>query len=1054
MHRPLRRRLLTRSLACVAVAAALVVVAGACEPTAVGPPGRATCSTVAPCADGLVCADGFCVEPCTTGSCADGELCDAGSGRCVQCLEDGDCPDGTLCNTFSNQCGAQGGDCDVDEDCDGGARCDPAKGACVACLDDSDCVDGVCDLLTQTCAAAVGCAGDDDCDGAVCDPEARVCVECFTAAHCASGQCDTVSQTCVAACEDADDTEPNEGGNAVPLASGGEHEGRICPGDADEFTLRAAGAVDVVVAVDGGRLDVSLRDAAGAVVASGGTGVSAADLADGDYRVVVRGADEGVTADYQLRLTVTAPVVCEQLDAEPNDTNATATALPADALRTGRICGADVDLWRIVTAAGDDVTVTLGAADGEGALAVALLAPGGAVLAQGDSTAPVVLDGAPAGGVIVRVTATGGDVGYTLRATTSAAPPACVQTDAEPNDQPAQAQPLPAAAAADGRVCAGDVDQWRFAANALDDARISLTGTGVRARVLDDTGAVRGEGTASFTVVDLGAGSHRVEISGQTATTEAAYTVGVALTPEPVADPCEEGGLEPDDAASPRALATDNAAVAGRVCADDTDFFRFTVPATRTVAVSVRFVDANGDIDVRLKDAAGALVQSAAGVTDEELIVRQLSAGDYVVEVFGFAGAVNTYTVAASVVTCTEDDFENNDAAATAVPVAGRAVAATRCPADDDFWAVRLESGDALDARLVGTGLSLSLLSATGGFLQGDAADGGNRRLQASGLPAGRYLLRVTGTGAGEVAYTLTPNITPTPARCVDDGAEPNNNTGEPFVLDASSLADGSYALSTLVICDGTANADVFAVDVPGGRSVRFALDHATTSDLDIEVLEQRGASGLFRSLARALSLAGTLDSVGGVANVGARYLVRVDEFGSQPAAGLPYTLGIEVDSPPNTACVDDRFDTWTATDGTQTQRFENDDDTDADNDPQTTVGPVPLSPPETLSSLRICPGDADFYSVSLTAGQRLVVDVTYVHAAGRDVDLRVYGPDDSRTPADTDALPDTLSCTACTGTDGTERFEGTASKAGTHFIEVFGFASGENAYDLVVTTP
>jgi hypothetical protein len=1025
-----------------------------CDPTTVGPPGDTSCSSTTPCADGLVCADGLCTRPCTDDSCTDGEFCDPGSGRCVQCVDDSDCPDGLLCNDFAGRCGAPAGDCADDGDCDGGNRCDTLKGACVACLEDADCGDGTCDLPTQTCVARQGCAGDADCFGGVCEPTDRVCVECFQGSHCASGQCDTVSRTCVAACADDDDTEPNEGTDAVALTSGAEHDGRICPGDVDEFAFRGAGRVDVAVVVDGGRLEVALRNGAGTVVASGGTGLSVDDLADGDYRVVVRGADEGVTADYQLRLTVTAPAVCDELDAEPNDTTATATALPTDTLRTGTICGANVDLWRLATAAGDDVTVTLGAGDGAGTLAVELRSSTDAVLARGDSRAPITLDGAPGGDVIVRVTATGGDVGYTLRATTSAAPPACVQTDAEPNDQATQAAALPAGAPGAGQICAGDVDQWRFAANAGDDARITLTGTGVRARLLDDAGAVRGEGTASFTVADLAAGSHRVEVSGATATTEAAYSVAVALTPEPAVDPCDEGGLEPDAFATPRTLSTDNVAVAGRVCADDTDFFRFAVPTTKTVALSVRFVDADGDIDVRLKTAAGALVQTSAGVTDEELIVRELAAGDYVVEVFGFASAANGYTVAASVVTCTDDEFENNDAASSAVPVAARAISATRCPADDDFWAVRLESGDALDARLAGTGLTLSLLSSTGTFVQGDTTDGAARRVQATGLPAGRYLLRVTGTGTAEAPYTLTPTITPNPARCVDDGAEPNNNTGEPFVLDAGALADGSYALSTLTMCEGSANTDVFAVDVPGGRSVRFALSHATTSDLDLEVLEQRGTSGLFRPLARALSLAGTLDAVGGVINVGGRYLVRVQEFGTQPAAGLPYTLGIELDTPPNTTCIDDRFDTWTATDGTDTMRFENDDDTDADNDLQTTVGPVPLSPPETLTTLRICPSDADFFSVSLTAGQRLVVDVDYAHATGRDVDLRVFGPDDSRTPADTDALPDQLSCTSCAGIDGNENFDGTATKAGTHFIEVFGFAAGENAYDLRVTTP
>ena len=67
--------------------------------------------------------------------------------------------------------------------------------------------------------------------------------------------------------------------------------------------------------------------------------------------------------------------------------------------------------------------------------------------------------------------------------------------------------------------------------------------------------------------------------------------------------------------------------------------------------------------------------------------------------------------------------------------------------------------------------------------------------------------------------------------------------------------------------------------------------------------------------------------------NVGGRLLVRVTEFGTQPAAGLPYGLGLEVSDAPNLACVDDRFDTWTGTTSSgagtaaTTIRFTNDDE-------------------------------------------------------------------------------------------------------------------------------
>lgn len=123
---------------------------------------------------------------------------------------------------------------------------------------------------------------------------------------------------------------------------------------------------------------------------------------------------------------------------------------------------------------------------------------------------------------------------------------------------------------------------------------------------------------------------------------------------EPAADPCLEGGIEPDSASRPRSLTTDGSIASGRICASDTDFFRFSVATTTTVSISARFSHTAGDLDIRLRESGGVLVASSAGITDEELIVRALSAGTYTVEVFGFSGAVNTYTIAADQV-CSDD---------------------------------------------------------------------------------------------------------------------------------------------------------------------------------------------------------------------------------------------------------------------------------------------------------------------------------------------------------------------------------------------------------------
>lgn len=84
--------------------------------------------------------------------------------------------------------------------------------------------------------------------------------------------------------------------------------------------------------------------------------------------------------------------------------------------------------------------------------------------------------------------------------------------------------------------------------------------------------------------------------------------------------------------------------VTGLRMADDADWFQFTMTGTGTAAhfVSVSFQDMLGDLDLRLYNANGLEVGSAAGTGNAENIsLAGLAAGTYYVEVFGYEGASN-----------------------------------------------------------------------------------------------------------------------------------------------------------------------------------------------------------------------------------------------------------------------------------------------------------------------------------------------------------------------------------------------------------------------------
>ena len=180
----------------------------------------------APCADGLVCAEGSCVAPCSTGEfpCADAYTCV--DGLCVEtsCL-DVECDAGQICR--DGECGdacsgvscPEGQDCQLGRcrdlcagiECENGAVCD--KGVCVSpcsckacpagkqCQDDGRCLDMAC--MDVVCDSGLVCLDGecvDPCDGVVC-PGGAACVNGF--------------------CEEPEGGEPSGSGGGITIGSGG-----------------------------------------------------------------------------------------------------------------------------------------------------------------------------------------------------------------------------------------------------------------------------------------------------------------------------------------------------------------------------------------------------------------------------------------------------------------------------------------------------------------------------------------------------------------------------------------------------------------------------------------------------------------------------------------------------------------------------------------------------------------------------------------------------------------------------------------------------------------
>jgi hypothetical protein len=144
-------------------------------------------------------------------------------------------------------------------------------------------------------------------------------------------------------------------------------------------------------------------------------------------------------------------------------------------------------------------------------------------------------------------------------------------------------------------------------------------------------------------------------------------------------------------------------------------------------------------------------------------------------------------------------------------------------------------------------------------------------------------------------------------------------------------------------------------------------------------------------------------------------YFLKVFTFDWDISA--PYSLVLTI--PPGGCCVDDSLE-------------QNDGALEA----------LPLQSGDLIEDLMICPDDQDWFSITLAAGDRVVVDLLFdQYRYDQDLDLYLYGPDGA-----TNLTP---CCNSQNGQSGTsdEHLEHTVSTAGTYYIVVEGYDGSSNEY-------
>jgi hypothetical protein len=105
-------------------------------------------------------------------------------------------------------------------------------------------------------------------------------------------------------------------------------------------------------------------------------------------------------------------------------------------------------------------------------------------------------------------------------------------------------------------------------------------------------------------------------------------------------DLCGDEANEPNDAFDTATLIA-GGAISGNICsAGELDYF--VIDGSDAVRVSVEFVHAEGDLDVKVLGADGESIGSSAGTTDSEVV--EANGGD-VIQVYGYRDATGLFSV-------------------------------------------------------------------------------------------------------------------------------------------------------------------------------------------------------------------------------------------------------------------------------------------------------------------------------------------------------------------------------------------------------------------------
>ncbi len=778
---------IARQMPRIVLAALLALFVGACDDAR----SAGSCVTNGDCSAGATCIGGRCSSdgPCTTtGDCAAGEICLA--GRCAAeesggCVSDTECGVGRYCDQATRACADIGfTPCDGDGDCPDHQRCNNLTGVCI---------DG-----SRSCVGGAPCPMDQHCD-----PVRGQCVVCLDVSHCAMGE------MCVnGACQSEVVPPPDAGISLPPDAGVAPYDSgtaaMTCNGDpecAPPATICESNMCRPGCTIQGGLMCGANE------VCNNATGrcqvIAGPCMVDGDCSPPMTVCELGQCVNgcgQPGGLQCNVPMVCD--------------ASTGRCIDGGPICLSDADCNAPTTICNPN--------NGQ-------CEDGCAVTG---CTAPLVCDAAR---------------GHCSDAA------GCAADAREDDDTAATAAAITAGMQSGLTSCAGDEDHFALDLTIGDtvtiDVRFAAAEGNVDVELRDPSGAVVASGVSTtsdeqITFVATAAGAHTIRVwlvADYGPATGAPYSIEVAV----MGPPCARDALEPNDDQGSAAMVTTGATPNLQSCMDE-DWYRIDVAGGDEITVELDFSPLDGDVDLQLRDAGGAVLASSTSVFSTEQVRHTVAAtGTYYIRVWlgrdiGMTPG-NPYSMTISVQTppmCVEDRLEDNDDAMTPAMIGPMSVGGLNlCPGDDDWFAFSARAGDAVTIDVLFTDnegdVDAALYDPAGAVIDTGVTASDNEQLTHDVTTNGTYAVRVYLYGDGGTVPGNTFSLDLNIVGCTYDSFEPNDAAAS-----ASPVTVGSH--SGLGICD-TDN-DYFTIDLDVGDQLTVdALFSDPEGDVDLEL---RDASG------------------------------------------------------------------------------------------------------------------------------------------------------------------------------------------------------------------